>query len=57
MNTAVTPPRTARRPIAVLIALFVGLDALGAVGGAAATTPFSHGHHDDGAGPGPRMRR
>ena len=58
-------PRSARRPVAVLIALFVGLGALGAAGGtalgaigaASASTPFGDGHHHHGAERGPRVPR
>lgn len=58
-------PRAARRPIAVLVALFVGLGALGAAGGtalgavgaASTSAPFGDGHHHGGAAPGPRMHR
>ena len=68
MDTSATGrarPRTTRRPIALLIALFVGLGALGAAGGtalgavgAASSTPGvdgGHGHH--GGGPGFRPGR
>jgi len=63
-TSAPARPRTARRPVAVLVALFVGLGALGAAGGtalgavgAASAVPFGDGHHHDGAGRGPRMPR
>lgn len=55
--------RGVMRPIAVLIAVFIGLGglggaagmALGAVGAASSTAHFGGGHHHEGAGPGPRM--
>jgi hypothetical protein len=56
---------SARRPAAILIALFIGLGvlgaaggtALGAVGAASAATPFGDGHHHHGDGRGPRGPR
>ena len=64
MDASDTRSRSARRPVAVLIALFVGLGALGAVGGtalgavgaASASSPFGDGHHH-GAERGPRPPR
>jgi hypothetical protein len=52
-----TIPRRHRRPLAVLVAVFLGLGALGTAAGtalgavgAASATPFAGGHHDHGPG-------
>jgi hypothetical protein len=64
-GTSNARPRSARRPVAVLIALFVGLGALGAAGGtalgavgaASADAPSADRHHHHGAERGPRPVR
>jgi hypothetical protein len=62
--SASTPRRRARRPVAALLAVFLGLGAvgtaagaaLGAVGAASSGAPAGHGHHHVGPGPdGPRL--
>jgi hypothetical protein len=52
-----TMPRRLRRPLAVLVAMFLGLGALGTAAGTAlgavgavSAMPFAGGHHDHGPG-------